>query len=112
MTKIKLAEALLRRKELQEKVNVLKTINQSDLFEIKVERKPAHEGVDDIMARVPKLNINQVTAAFDWHAKQLRLVDAVIQQYNWTTEVEIQESVMQDYVDKVYEINLVKSVRE
>ena len=99
--KIKLAEALLRRKELQEKVNVLKTINQNKLFEIQVDRKPAHEGIDDIMARVPKIRIEQVTAAYDWHAKQLRLVDAAIQQTNWTTQLTVGDDVMSDYVDKV-----------
>lgn len=97
--KIKLAEALLRRKELQEKVECLRPIQQARLFEIKVTRKPAHEGVDDVVAQVPKISFEQVTHAFDWHAKALRRVDAAIQQANWVTEVDIDETVMADYVD-------------
>lgn len=76
---ITLAEALLRRKELAAKVEVLK------------------QGIDDIVAQVPKLTASQVTAEFDWHARQLRLVDAAIQQTNWTTGVEVDASVMSDY---------------
>ena len=94
---IKLAEALLRRKELSGKVEMLRTIKSSDLFEVKVQRKPAHEGIDDIVAKVPKLTASQVTAEFDWHARRLRMVDAAIQQANWTTVIEVDESVMSDY---------------
>ena len=95
--KIKLAEALLRRKELAGKVQSLTQIKNSDIFTLKTTRKPAHEGIDDIVAQVPKLTASQVTAEFDWHARQLRLVDAAIQQTNWTTELEVDESVMSDY---------------
>lgn len=99
-TKIKLAEALLRRKELQAKVDVLQKINQKDLFEVRVERKQAHEGIDDVIAKVPKLEANQVTAEYDYHARRLRLIDAAIQQANWTCEIEVEDTVMADYVSK------------
>ena len=95
--KIKLAEALLRRKELAGKVQGLAQIKQSAVFEVKTTRKAAHEGIDDIIAQVPKLTASQVTAEFDWHARQLRLVDAAIQQANWTTELDVDSSVMADY---------------
>ncbi len=95
--KIKLAEALLRRKELAGKVVGLQQIKQSAVFELKTTRKPAHEGIDDIVAQVPKLTASQVTAEFDWHARQLRLIDAAIQQCNWTTDLDIDESVMSDF---------------
>ncbi len=100
MKKAKLAEALLRRKELSEKVNQLRAIKNADLFEVKVTRKAAHEGIDDIVAGVPKLEAHQVTAEYDYYAKQLRLVDAAIQQANWTMEIELNDSVMVDYPDK------------
>jgi len=98
--KIKLAEALLRRKELQGKVKTLEQIKGADLFEVKVQRKQAHEGIDDVIAQVPKLAASQVTAEFDWHARQLRLIDAAIQQANWTTDIEVGKTVMSDYTDK------------
>jgi hypothetical protein len=44
------------------------------------------------------LSSSEVTAAFDWHARQLRLVDAAIQQANWTTAINVEPTVMADYV--------------
>lgn len=96
--KVKLAEALLRRKELQQKVDQLRAITENDIVEVKTGRKPAHEGIDDIIAQVPKISMKQLTHAYDWHAKQLRLTDAAIQQANWTVEIELDGS-MDDYVD-------------
>lgn len=95
--KIKLAEALLRRKELQGKVDVLKNLNQKELFEVKMQRRQVNETIDDIVATVPKLSAAQVTAEYDFYARQLRLCDAVIQQANWTTEVDVDNSVLSDY---------------
>ncbi len=97
--KIKLAEALLRRKELQEKVDGLRKLNVENLFEIRVQRKQVTEGVDDVVAKVPKISMNQVTHAFDWHAKQLRFIDAAIQQANWNTEIDVDQVTMGDYTD-------------
>jgi hypothetical protein len=94
---IKLAEALLRRKELQAKVDVLAQFKKMDMYEVKAQRRQVTESIDDIIAEVPKLTASQVTAEFDWHARQLRLVDAAIQQANWVTEVTVAESVMGDF---------------
>lgn len=97
---VKLAEALLRRKELQGKVDQLKGIlaKGQQLFEVKVTRKAAHEGIDDIIATVPKLTASQVTSEHDFYARRLRLIDAAIQQANWTTELpQIDQSVMEDF---------------
>lgn len=96
--KIKLAEALLRRKELAQKLPLLANIKKADIFETKTQRVKAHEGIDDIIAQVPKLTATQVTAEFDWHARQLRLIDAAIQQANWTVELDVDRDVMGDYV--------------
>ena len=95
---VKLAEALLRRKELQGKVDKLKAITDKDLFDVKHGRKQVNESWDDIVLQVPLLTASQVTAEFDWHARQLRLVDAAIQQANWTCAITVDESVMSDYV--------------
>lgn len=95
--KVKLAEALLRRKELQGKVDVLKNIKEKDLFEVKARRQPVADGIDDVVAQVPKLTASQVTQEFDWHSRQLRLIDAAIQQANWTVEVEVHDESMGDF---------------
>lgn len=94
---VKLAEALLRRKELQAKVDQLKTIKDKDLFEVKGKRQKVTEDVDDIVLQVPLLSAQQVTQEYDWHARQLRLVDAAIQQANWTVNIAVPDDVMADY---------------
>lgn len=98
--KIKLAEALLRRKELKEKVDIVKQIKDKDLYEVKARRQSVTENIDDVVAQVPKLNLGQVTSEYDFYARQLRLIDAAIQQANWTTEIEIGDTVMADYKKK------------
>ena len=95
---IKLAEALLRRKELQAKVDQLKTIKDKDLYEIKGKRTKVTDEIDDIVLQVPLLTSTEVTAAYDWHARQLRLVDAAIQQANWSVGIEVPADAMTDYV--------------
>ena len=95
--RIKLAEALLRRKELQEKVQVLKTIQDKDLFEVKCRRQNVADNIDEVVAQVPKLDAWQVTHEFDWHSRRLRMVDSAIQQANWATEIMVDPSVMSDY---------------
>lgn len=84
---MKLAEALLLRKELQAKVDRLKQIDNKAMFETKTGRGPVSDGFNDMIAEVSKISFQQFTHCYDWHAKQLRLVDAAIQQANWTAEV-------------------------
>ena len=100
MTTIKLAEALLRRKELQGKVDVLKQIKDKNLFEMRGQRVKVTDQIDELTLQVPKLYASQVTEEFDWYARQLRLIDAAIQQINWTTELHIDASVVEDYHPK------------
>ncbi len=98
--KVSLAHALLRRKELQAKVDQIKPINIKDLFEVKVKRTNVTESVDDIVAQVPRIKIEQVTAAYDWHARRLREIDLAIQQANHATTIDVGETVMSDYETK------------
>lgn len=94
---MKLAEALLRRKELQEKVARIDNIRKQDIFDIKVQRKQAHEGIDDVIAQVPKLTLAEVNKEYDHYAKRLRLIDAAIQQTNWTVDIEVDQIVNEDF---------------
>lgn len=103
MKKLKLAEALLLRKELQEKVDRLRPMDRDGMFEVKMQRKAVTDSVDDIIAAVPRISMQQVTHAFDAHAKRLRKVDAAIQQANWATEIEVDDEVVADYVDPYVE---------
>lgn len=99
MATVKLAEALLRRKGLQQKVDQLRAINVENLFVTRAKRVMAAEGIDDVTAKVPRLTLAQVTAAFDWHARRLRMIDAAIQQANWNTAIDVDDSTMTDYVE-------------
>ena len=95
---MKLQEALLRRKELTGKVEVLSSINERALFEVRCKRINVTENVDEVTANVPKLTASQVMAEFNFYARQLRQIDAIIQQANWTTEVDADKQ-MEEYVE-------------
>lgn len=94
MAQIALAEALLRRKELQEKVDQLRTIKDKDIFDTKAVRRQAAEGIDDIVAM---LNAAAVTREYDFYARALRQVDAIIQRTNWETQVQVADTVLADF---------------
>lgn len=96
---MKLADALLRRKELQQKVDQVRGIKKSDIFEFKMQRKQISQEYDDIEATVPKLELNQVTKEYDYYANKLRLIDGAIQQLNWTTDIVVDSMVWKDYTE-------------
>lgn len=96
---MKLADALLRRKELQQKVDQIRNIKDKDLFEFRFERKQVNDNLDDIRAQVPVCELNQVTKEYDYYANKLRLIDAAIQQLNWTTDITVESIVWKDYVE-------------
>ena len=98
MKNVALAELLLRRKELQQKVARLAPLTEKDLFEVKTQRKQVNETVDDLVMRTPKVKFTDVSGAFDHYSKRLRQVDAAIQRANWETQVGVDESVLDDYV--------------
>lgn len=97
-----LAAALLRRKELQGKVTTLQQLKQNDLFyQIHGERIKVEVGLDELRnMRFPKLDAAEVTAEFDYYARQLRLIDGHIQQANWSTMLNVEDSVDADFVKK------------
>lgn len=99
--KIKLAEALLRRKELQEKIDRIKVIRDADLcYQVRAKRITVSDGLEDLNADFPKLTLSQVTAEYDHYARALRLIDAAIQQANWTCEMEVDSVTMSDYKEQ------------
>ena len=92
-----LADLLLRRKELQGKVDQLAKVKAHDLFTTKVKRQKITDQVDDVIAEVPLLCAKQLTAEFDFYAGKLRKVDAEVQKLNWITPTTIDATVMKDY---------------
>lgn len=87
--KIKLAEALLRRKELQDKVDQMRGLRLPELFETKVKRMKVTDNIEDVTAQVARVDFNQITREYDFYAAQLRKIDASIQQANWTTDITV-----------------------
>lgn len=96
---MKLADALLRRKELQQKVDQVRIIKDKDLFELKFTRRQINENIDDVTSQVPKLELSQVTKEYDYYANKLRKIDAAIQQLNWTTDIDVDDKVWIDFPD-------------
>ena len=82
-----LQELLLRRKELAAKVAQLSAIKPSILTEIKQQRVEAREGFSDLNLTIPRVTMADFTSEFDWYSRQLREVDALIQNANWTTKI-------------------------
>lgn len=97
---IKLAEALLRRKELAEKLNIVRQIKDTQLiYQVRNKRIQVTEQIESLDVDFPKLTLSQVMAEYDYCAKQLRLIDALIQQANWTTVLEVDPMVMESFKD-------------
>jgi hypothetical protein len=92
---MKLAEALLLRKQLAQKVEQLKpikTMGDNGMFDSKMTRKNVSESVDEITVTTPKISLSDLTRTFDHYSTQLRKLDAMIQRVNWETEIAFDES--------------------
>ena len=96
---MKLADALLRRKELQQKVDQIRTIKEANIYEHVMQRRSVSEGLDDITGKVARLELNQVTREYDYYANKLRIIDGAIQQLNWTTNIVVNDKVWVDFAE-------------
>lgn len=97
---MKIAESLVLRKHLQNKVDQLKPIYEAGergLFELKVERVPASQSqdnhVDELRMKVPRVTMADLTQEYDKYAKALRILDTKIQEANWKYNVDFDESI-------------------
>ena len=88
---MKLAEALLLRKEYARKVEQLKPVKMSGeqgIFEVKTQRRQVSENVDEVITQIPKVTLAEVTREFDYYATELRKLDAKIQEANWKFDID------------------------
>ena len=99
-TTMALAEALLRRKELQGLLTRLEPLKAQDYFVSRVQRKQVMEGVDEVLAQVPRITATEIDQYYNWLARQLRVVDAAIQRTNWEAQVSMPASAMAEYEPK------------
>lgn len=91
---MKIAQALLLRKQLEKKVAQLepiKRLGDDGIFETKVTRVSVTEQIDEVYVKVPKMTLAEVTAEYDKYASALRKLDASIQQANWAFDVEFSD---------------------
>lgn len=88
---MKIAEALVLRKHLEQKVDQLKPLKMAGdngVFELKVERVKVSEEVDEAKIQIPKLDLKTITAEYDKYSKALRELDTSIQKANWQYDVD------------------------
>jgi len=93
---MKIAQALLLRKQLEKKVAQLEPIKQlgdQGLFETKVKRMNVSEQMDEVTIQTPRITLSEVTTEYDKYATALRKLDASIQKANWEFDV--------DFTDKM-----------
>lgn len=85
------------RKHLVAKVEQLKPLyiqGEKGLFEVQTERRSVSESsnVDELVTKVPKVTLADVTAEYDKYSRALRVLDTKIQEVNWLTELEFDTS--------------------
>ena len=88
---MKIAQALLLRKQLEAKVKQLEPVKQAGeqgLFETKVKRINVTEQMDEVTIQTPKITLEDATAEYDKYASALRKIDASIQKANWEFDVD------------------------
>jgi hypothetical protein len=101
MSQKTLSAVLLRRKELQDRLARMKPVmeatNRNSLFERQVNRAKIDQGVDEITVAIPKLTWSQFSSEYNLLSSQLRDLDGVIQQANWTTMVEVDDRAFKEH---------------
>lgn len=92
--KVKLAEALLRRKELMHKVAQLHQIKEKDVLKDTIKRININDSLDEVRATLTRVKMADLTTEYDYYAGILRRLDGAIQNANWTTEIEVHKNAM------------------
>ena len=91
---MKIAEALLLRKQLEAEVKRLEPLKlqgQNGLFEVKTSRKSVSETIDELTIQSPKITFADFDKEYSKKATQLRKLDTSIQKANWQFDVEFTE---------------------
>lgn len=92
---MKIAQALLLRKQLEAKVKQLEPVKQAGdqgMFEMHTKRSKISEEIDEVKFQVPKITLAEVTKEYDKYATALRKLDASIQKANWEFDVDFKDS--------------------
>jgi len=93
---MKIAEALLLRKQLDAKVKQLEPLKMQGaqgLFELQTKRVNVSENTDQVSFQIPKVTLEEVTKEYDHYATELRKIDTSLQKANWQYDVDYKEAV-------------------
>jgi phage-related minor tail protein len=93
---MKIAEALLLRKQLEAKVKQLEPLKMQGaqgLFELQTKRVNVSENTDQVSFQIPKITLEEVTKEYDHYATELRKIDTSLQKANWQYDVDYKEAV-------------------
>lgn len=98
---VSIDQLLLRRRELAHMVNALEQVKAMNVYSevLKRDRVMGTE-LDNVVLDIPRLEKDDVVHTFDWYARTLRMVDAIVQRANWATKVSVPAEVMEDYTEK------------
>lgn len=92
---MKLAAALTLRKHLDAKVKQLtplKLQGDNGIFEVQTKLRPINDTTQEVTSQIPKLTLAEVTAEYDKYSKALRQLDTKIQEVNWLTDIDFDDS--------------------
>ena len=90
MKEMKVAEALLLRKNYEQKLSRLEIFKDAELYEVKTSRKQIKEGeIEEITTKAPRLSLKEVMEEYNNLSKRIRQLDASIQKANWDNSVEL-----------------------
>ncbi len=92
---MKLAEALLLRKQLAQKVEQLRPLKingDQGVYQDQTQRIKISDDVEELRLKIARVDIKTVTREFDHAATSLRKLDALIQQANWAVDISFSET--------------------
>lgn len=95
---VSIDQLLLRRHELALMVNALEQVKTLNVYSEVLKRdRVMGTDMDNVVLDIPRLDKDDVVHTFDWYARTLRMVDAIVQRANWATKVSVPAEVMEDY---------------
>ena len=92
---MKIAQALLLRKQLEKKVAQLEPIREmgeNGVLQTKVRRINVTDETDQLEIDIPRVTLAEITKEYDKYATSLRKLDASIQKANWQFDVDFSDA--------------------
>lgn len=92
---IKLSAALVLRKHLDARVKQLtplKMAGDQGAFEIQTKTRQVSDTVQEVTNQLPRITLEELTKEYDKYSKALRQLDTKIQETNWLTEIEFDDT--------------------